>query len=108
MTSSDLTVFVRSALSETESIALTNELKRLATRVLGPNESTITLRTLSRGQSTMHVTRDQIETFRKAFGLTALNDEALHAALTKRAKTEYTLLTRGENNTPLHVELMVP
>jgi len=80
----------------------------MTNRIVGPNNTTVTLKTASRGQSTMHVTRDQIETFRKAFGLTALNDEALHAALTKRAKTEYTLLTRGENNTPLHVELMVP
>lgn len=108
MTSSELTVYVRSALSQNESVALTSELQRMATRVLGPNNTTVTLKTASRGQSTMHVTRDQIETFRKAFGLTTLGNEELHAALTRRAQTEYTLLTRGHQDTPLHVELIAP
>ena len=103
----DLTVYTRSALSSNEAVSLSHELKRMLNRIIGPqnNNAKVRVKTEHSGQSTLTVSETQLLGFQKSFGLTSIDSELARDVLSKRAKTEYSLLCRGANENPLLVTL---
>jgi len=76
-------------------------------RIIGPqnNNAKVRVKTEHSGQSHLRVTAEQLSVFQKSFGLTSIDSELARDVLSKRAKTEYSLLCRGANEKPLLVTL---
>jgi len=103
---SAITVYTRSALSSTEAVSLSHEIKRMLNRVIGPQNNTkVRVKTEHSGQSTLTVSETQLLGFQKSFGLTSIDSELARDVLSNRAQTEYSLLCRGGNENPLLVTM---
>ena len=75
-------------------------------RIIGPdNNANVTVKTEHSGQSTLTVSETQLSVFQKSFGLTSIDSDMARDVLSKRAKTEYSLLCRGANERPLLVTI---
>lgn len=99
-----IVIFVRSPLSESDTLLLNKEIRRMLWRIVGPNENaSVTVTTAIHGRSILTVPVEQLRKFARAFGLTSLNIDDLQAALAGRAVAEYDLLTRGSYESKLRV-----
>ena len=99
-----IVIFVRSPLSESDTLQLNKEVRRMLWRIVGPNENaSVTVTTAIHGRSILTVPVEQLRKFARAFGLTSLNIDDLQAALAGRAVAEYDLLTRGSYESKLRV-----
>ena len=104
----DFVVYTKEALSRGDTHALSIELRDMAKRVLGPLENNFSVRVQTMAtpgiQSVMYVSEAHVSLFKRAFGLTGVDDtETIFNAIIKRAQTEYDLLVRGAEHNPLSV-----
>jgi len=98
-----IVIFVRSPLSESDTLLINKEVRRMLWRIVGPNDASVTVTTAIHGRSILTVPVEQLRKFARAFGLTSLNIDDLQAALAGRAVAEYDLLTRGSYESKLRV-----
>jgi hypothetical protein len=104
----DFLVYTKEALSRDDTHALSAELRNMAKRVLGPigNNFSVRVQTMAHPdlQSVLYVSEAHVSLFKRAFGLTGVDDtETIFNAIIKRAQTEYDLLVRGAEHNPLSV-----